>query len=128
MLGLMTPDEFPTIRGYAPPFKRSDIDPYTLEDALATLDGDGTPEGHGGHRHGSFRGKNEFPAGWDEYDVQRWTNGIIDHPQMYDPADDGVNIYGTSGGVEGVVMVRTNWGIIYVATGFPCDMVSWPRG
>ena len=127
MLGDMAPDEFPAIRGYTPPFKRSDIDPYRLDDALITLDSDGTG-GHGGHRFGSGMGKNEFPQGWEAVDVQQWTNGIIDHPQLYEPVDDGVFIYGTYSNVEGAVIVRSRWGVTRIAAGFPVDMVFWPRG
>ena len=123
----MTPGEFPEIRGYRPPFQRGDIDDYTLDDALVTLDGDGTPDGHGHHRYGSGHGKSEFPQGWDEHDVKEWVDAVIDNPRIYEPTARSINIFGSHRGVEGIVAIRTRYGVIEVSTAFPIDMVFWPH-
>ncbi len=68
MLGPVSVDEFSAFRQWTPPALRSEIERFTELDAGFVLDGDGTG-GHGYHRHGFGIKPDEFPPGWDEYDV-----------------------------------------------------------
>ena len=43
-------------------------------------------------------------------------------------AKDGFDVYGSSRGIEGVVMVRKRHLVIRIETAHPMDMVDWPYG
>lgn len=120
MLGPDTPDEFPEFNGWRPPVRRSEIDTFDHEAAIEILDGRIPYDGHGGHRHGSNRGKAEFPPGWSEADVADWVNAVIDHPVDAYDAGRSVAIHGAYRGVRGVAYLQTDGrGTWWVATAMP---------
>lgn len=130
MLGPNTPDEFGKFAQYTPPALRSQIDNFRIEDAKSVLDGDMTPEErrdiannvraalrgrsdmprlpHGGHRHGTGWGKEEFDPGVGEGGVVDWVRAIIDDPADVRPAPWGVGfiVAGVYRGTRGEVVVR----------------------
>lgn len=108
MLGPEGPDEFGDFNGYTPPALRSQIDEFTIEDALAVLYGDGTPGGHGGHAHGTG-GKSELPPGWTAEQVQDWVNSILDNPANAAPSlvrPGAFSLHGSYDGLAGVLQIR----------------------
>jgi hypothetical protein len=124
LLGPTGPDEFPEFDGYRPSAARSQIDPFTADDAAAILFGDGT--GHGGHAFGLGRRqrppKSEFPEGWAEAEVIEWVRAIVDIPVWAEPAGAsrllGFDLFGEHRGVRGVVHV--NWeGRWVISSGYP---------
>jgi hypothetical protein len=128
LLGPHGPDEFPEFNGWRPPAKRSEIDEFTLDQAVVLLDGDGTPGGHGYHRSGLGIKGDEFPAGWEAPDVVDWVHAITDHPTRGIGSKSDFSLFGTSRDVDGVVRLRREYGGKWViATAHPQSAVRWPR-
>jgi hypothetical protein len=137
MLGPDGPDEYPSFNGWTPPARRSEIDDFAVDDALAVLDGDdaslvrqvavairagryrGGSLPHGGHRAGSGWGKTEFPPGWDEQDIISWVRGVSDDPSNGRPARGGFELTGTYRGVTGRLVVSTDGHAWWISTAHP---------
>lgn len=150
MLGPDTADAFGRFGDYEPPALRSQIDDFTLADALSVLDGDVTPEQsrrianevreairtgkplperpHGGHRHGTGWVKSEFQPGTTEQDVVDIARRSIDAPNSVDPdkaVPGGFVVMGTHDGQQLAVAVNpVGLGIAawYIAAIYPLSL------
>ncbi|MCL1838616.1 MAG: hypothetical protein FWG47_04785 [Propionibacteriaceae bacterium] len=140
MLGPLTADDFDDPRILT---LRSQIDTFGKVDALSVLDGDLSGEQsqqvahmiktgifvgakpHGGHRHDTGWGKDEFPAGWGVELVVTWVTAIIDRPTKFAVIDDGnFSVFGVFRGVQGVVKVRRVWGRAWhIPTAYPQESI-----
>lgn len=128
MYGGDGPDELPEFDGWRPPARRNQIEEFTTDDAAILLDGDGTPGGHGYHRHGLRVKASEFPAGWGVAEVTSWVRGIVELPTWGHATRSGFVLYGTCAGVEGLVQVRREGDRRWViSTAYPQSAVDWPR-
>lgn len=126
MLGPNTDDEFGVIGDYEPAVRRSEIRTFTHDEALSVLDGDDPDRvvairdeiraairngesytvPHGGHRHGTGWGKNEFDPGWDGPEVLDFASALIDTPIAIIESEFGFKVYGVYRGRRGVVVVN----------------------
>lgn len=141
MLGPVGPDEFPVFDGKQMPARRSEIDDFGDADALSVLDGDlSSTESrmiatmvrnnawsgklpHGGHRHGTGWGKDEFPPGWGPPAIIMWVRSISDSPSGGRVTAAGFEISGSAFGVGGVLAIHHDgYGNWWIATTIP---VSW---
>lgn len=116
------PDEFPTIDGIKPPFKRSDIERPRPE-VINIIAYQHT--GRRAHDHN----KTPFPGHWAEADVEAWIHGIIKYPTSYGAAErhpkfaprrtDGLALQGQYDGVFGQVIVRVTGPTWQIPTAYP---------
>jgi hypothetical protein len=90
------------------------------------LDGDGSPSGHGYHRHGLGIKDSEFPLGWGPVEVIEWVRDIIDHPVWGEPSPDGSVFWliGWEKGVRGLVVIRYRDRRWFIATAYPVA-IGW---
>jgi len=140
MLGPGMPDEFGRFGDFEPPTTRSDIEGFSIEDAVITLDGDGSYEaallrhngdiskarmdaGHGYHGYGLGIKISEFPEGWSPADVVDFANAIVDSPSWAedDTTADGFYLYGVYRGQVGTLAIRP-YGRWMIASVIPDDL------
>ena len=140
MLGPGTPDEFGRFGDFEPPATRSEIEGFSIEDAVVTLEGDGSYEaallrhngdtakarmdaGHGYHGYRLGIKMSEFPEGWSPADVVDFVNAIVDRPSWAedDPAAEGFYLYGAYRGQVGTLAIRP-YGRWMIATVIPDDL------
>ncbi|MCL2464960.1 MAG: hypothetical protein FWF28_07835, partial [Micrococcales bacterium] len=115
---------FPSLGGWRPPVRRSEIERFDLLDAEIVLYGEETIDalraraaregktiaeaaGHGYHRAGLGIKSSEFPPGWGAEDVRTWVQAIINNPTRGNPAlvGDDFFLYGSYRGVPGALAI-----------------------
>lgn len=122
---------FPVFNRWWPPARPDEIVPFELLDAMVLLDGDGTPSGHGYHRHGLGIKPDEFRGGWDAPDVMMLVESILTHPVDGLPGrrPDSFSLLGIYLEVTAVMRLRRDGhgGRWRIATVHPFDRVRWER-
>lgn len=140
MLGPDGRDEFGRFGDFEPSLLRSDIEEFSVRDAVVVLDGDGTFEaalrrfngdtararsdaGHGYHRFGTGIKKSEFAAGFTDLNLVDLVDAIIDIPGWAedDPLCPGMFLYGSHQGQTATLVVR-NYGRWMIAAVIPADL------